>query len=60
MAAMLVERHLAACVQVIPGVTSYFSWHNRLTSDPEYLLLIKTVTKRFTEVRDAILEAHPL
>ncbi len=58
-AVMLVEKHLVACVQVIPGLTSYYYWHNHLNSSPEYLLQIKTVSKFYEGVRVAILEMHP-
>ena len=57
-AAALVERRLAACVNVIPGVISTYRWKGNVVSEPECLLLVKTRIDRFEEVRSAIRELH--
>ena len=54
----LVERQLAACVNVVPGVSSTYRWKGAVTTDAEWLLVIKTRTNRFEEVRAAIRELH--
>jgi len=54
----LVERRLAACVNVIPGVCSFFRWEGRVCEEPERLLLVKTTEARLDEVRRAIAELH--
>lgn len=54
----LVERGLAACVNVVPGIRSVYRWKGALQRDEEHLLLIKTSRALFPEVRDAILELH--
>lgn len=54
----LVEQRLAACVNIIPGIESVYRWEGKVESNREYLLLIKTSSTMFTEVRDAILELH--
>lgn len=38
----LVESRLAACVNIIPGVTSIYSWKGEVQKDQELLLIIKT------------------
>ena len=54
----LVNRRLAACVNVIPQVRSIFRWQNRVQDEREWLLLIKTRRDRFEAVRAAIRELH--
>ena len=57
-AAALVERRLAACVNVVPGVVSHYRWKGEVHRDEERLLLIKTAERLFPEVRRAIRELH--
>jgi len=54
----LVEQRLAACVNIIPRIESVYRWEGKVESNREYLLLIKTSSTMFPEVRDAILELH--
>lgn len=54
----LVERKLAACVNIIPQVESIYHWQGKVESAQEWLLLIKTTDSRFPAVRDAIRELH--
>ena len=58
LAKALVERQLAACVNVVPGVSSTYRWKGAVVTDGEWLLVIKTRTDRFEEIRAAILELH--
>jgi len=55
----LVDRKLAACVNTIPGITSYFRWQDKLNIENEILLLIKTVKSNFDKVRMAVELIHP-
>jgi periplasmic divalent cation tolerance protein len=55
----LVERRLAACVNVVPGVTSIYAWKGTINTDAELLLVIKTRREKLDEVRSALLELHP-
>jgi periplasmic divalent cation tolerance protein len=55
----LVEQGLAACVNVLPGVVSFYRWKGRLERDVERLLLIKTRGERFEALREAIVALHP-
>jgi periplasmic divalent cation tolerance protein len=54
----LVERRLAACVNLIPQVTSIYRWQEKVEESPEWILLIKTIAEAFPQVRDAIAELH--
>jgi periplasmic divalent cation tolerance protein len=54
----LVERHLAACVNVVAGVASTYRWQGAIHTDAEWLLVIKTREERFQAVRAAIRELH--
>ena len=54
----LVDRRLAACVNIIPQVESIYRWQGKVEDAHEWLLLIKTTTAAFERVRDAIRELH--
>lgn len=56
-ALMLVERRLAACVQ-ITNITSYYEWKGKVTSDAEQLLLIKARSDAYQAIEQAITEHH--
>ncbi len=54
----LVERRLAACVNVVGPIQSVYRWKGAVESAPEHLLIIKTTSEAFPRVRDAIRELH--
>ena len=54
----LVDRRLAACVNVVPGVISTYRWKGAVHTEPEWMLVIKTRADRFDAVRLAIRELH--
>lgn len=54
----LVDRKLAACVNIVPGVLSIYRWEGKRDEADEWLLLIKTTAAAFDRVRDAIKEMH--
>jgi periplasmic divalent cation tolerance protein len=54
----LVQRRLAACVNVLPVARSIFRWKGRVQQDSEFLLLIKTLAVNFEAVRAAIKELN--
>ena len=54
----LVERRLAACVNVVPRVLSVYRWKGEISRDEECLLVIKTSERLFPAVREAIRELH--
>ncbi len=55
----LVERGLAACVNVVPGLVSIYRWKGELERAEERLLLIKTRAERFEALREALVALHP-
>ena len=40
----LVERRLAACVNVVPGVTSFYRWKGEIARDSEWLMVMKSTS----------------
>ncbi len=54
----LVERRLAACVNLVGPIDSVYRWKGAVESAPEWLLVIKTSVTQFERVRDAIRELH--
>lgn len=55
----LVEERLAACVNILPGLTSIYRWEGEVAEDSELLLLIKTRTERYRALEARIKELHP-
>ena len=55
----LVERRLAACVNVLPGVRSFYRWKGAVQEDEERLLVIKTRRERFEALCEALVALHP-
>ncbi|HVR72665.1 MAG TPA: divalent-cation tolerance protein CutA [Vicinamibacteria bacterium] len=55
----LVERGLAACVNVVPGLVSLYRWKGTVEREEERLLLIKTRGETFPALRDALVALHP-
>ena len=54
----LVERRLAACVNIVPQITSIYRWQGKVEEACEWLLIVKTTAAAFVQVRDAIAELH--
>jgi periplasmic divalent cation tolerance protein len=55
----LVERGVAACVNVVPGVLSVYRWQGKVEKEPELLLVIKTTAERFPDLQKELLALHP-
>ncbi len=55
---ILVERGLAACVNIIPGVRSIFRWEGNITEEQEFLLLAKTAKQAFDQLTLAVKANH--
>ena len=58
LARSLVEQRLAACVNVIPGISSHYWWQGRLETAQECLLLVKSSRERFDQLRSVLEQAH--
>jgi periplasmic divalent cation tolerance protein len=54
----LVERLLAACVNIVPKMKSIYRWEGEIEEAEEWLLIVKTTRPAFERVREAILELH--
>lgn len=55
----LLERRLAACVQVEAGVSSFYRWEGKLCEDAEWRLVIKTVPRHEAALQAFFEEHHP-
>jgi periplasmic divalent cation tolerance protein len=54
----LVERQLAACVNIVPQIESVYRWQGEIETSTEWLLIVKTTSYAFERLRDALLELH--
>jgi periplasmic divalent cation tolerance protein len=57
--AALVERRLAACVQVVGPIASHYRWQGEVESAREWICVAKTAASRYDELEAAIRELHP-
>lgn len=55
----LVEEHLAACVNLLPGITSIYRWEGQIQHDAEVLVLIKTTAERVSALIARVRDLHP-
>ena len=58
LAKTLVEERLAACVNLVPGVSSTYRWQGQVVRDQEALLLIKTSEDRLDDLVRRVVELH--
>ena len=54
----LVERRLAACVNILPGMTSIYRWQGAVERGEEAVMIIKTRASRAAEVSEAVKRLH--
>jgi len=59
LAQQLVERRLAACVNIVGPIRSVYRWKEKIEHEDEYLLLIKTTTAHAAQLQAAFKELHP-
>lgn len=59
LAKRLVAARLAACVNILPGLTSVYEWKGAVERESELLLLAKTTDERYPALESALREAHP-
>ncbi len=58
LAQMLVEKRLAACVQILPEIESHYWWRGQVERQPEVLLIAKTTAARFEELEKEVIAIH--
>lgn len=56
---MLTKEKLAACVNIVPGISSIYSWQGVVEQDEELLLIIKTKNNHFDRLAIAVKKIHP-
>jgi periplasmic divalent cation tolerance protein len=59
LAGLLIERRLAACVNILAPCSSVYRWKGEIQHDEEHPLLIKTVEDRYAELEASIRANHP-
>lgn len=55
----VVDEGLAACANVVPGITSVYRWQGELRRDPEALIVLKTTDERAGELTRRVVALHP-
>ena len=55
----VVEERLAACANVLPGVTSIYRWKGEVKREGEVLVILKTTAGAVEQLRARIVELHP-
>eukprot|EP01012_Entosiphon_sulcatum_P010017 TRINITY_DN15789_c0_g1_i1.p1 TRINITY_DN15789_c0_g1~~TRINITY_DN15789_c0_g1_i1.p1 ORF type:complete len:122 (+),score=20.42 TRINITY_DN15789_c0_g1_i1:244-609(+) len=59
LAAGIVEAKLAACVNILPGVKSVYTWKGKVETGEEHLLMIKTVREKVGLLKEWVAKNHP-
>ncbi len=54
----LVEKRLAACVNLVPGVRSWYWWEGKVAQDNEVMVVIKTSRSRFADLEKEVVRLH--
>lgn len=54
-----VQEHVAACVTLLPQVTSIFHWDGELQEDTECLMMLKTTTSKYALLEALLVQQHP-
>ncbi|XP_054663665.1 protein CutA isoform X1 [Grus americana] len=55
----MVEKRLAACVNILPHVTSIYTWKGKVEEDSEVLMMIKTRSSKIPALAEFVRSAHP-
>jgi periplasmic divalent cation tolerance protein len=59
LAQQLVERRLAACVNIVGPIRSIYRWKHKVHNEEEYLLLIKTTAEQADQLQSVFEGLHP-
>jgi len=55
----LLDRKLAACVNIVPSISSFYTWEGEICVDEELLLIVKTTESAFDELASTVKDIHP-
>ncbi len=55
----LVTSELAACCNILPGVTSIYRWQGKVETDEELIMIIKSTEEKYKAIENSIKELHP-
>jgi len=55
----LVDRRVAACVNILDRIYSVYRWKGSVAEEPEKLLIIKTVDEKLEELKQELFSIHP-
>lgn len=55
----LVEERLAACGNIVPGMTSIYRWQGAIAESAEVLLILKTSDDRLAAMSERVIALHP-
>jgi len=55
----LVSNKVAACVNIVPQITSVYEWEGKIEEDSELLLMIKTQSQHFEDLEKLVKANHP-
>ena len=55
----IVEKRLAACVNILPGMISHYWWQDKIERAEEVVMLVKTRASLAEQVGAAVSAAHP-
>lgn len=58
-ASTVVEERLAACANIVPGITSIYRWQGEVQKDVETLIVFKTTERVLAALERRIVELHP-
>lgn len=58
-AKIVVEKRVGACVNIIKQIRSIYFWQGKVEDDSELLLIIKTSSQAFQELKETIRQNHP-
>jgi periplasmic divalent cation tolerance protein len=55
----MVQKKLAACVNILSACTSIYRWKGKIQEESEYLMVIKTKKENYSQVEKYLKESHP-
>lgn len=55
----VVDERLAACANVVPGITSIYRWEGEVQTEPEVLMIVKTTVEAVGPLMERVAELHP-